>query len=235
MRYALPSSRIVIDIVFVVLVIVAISISAVIVARAMTNTPSTPEENGAAEIENLESKSAEEPRMIITDSDENPLPDSNQDPGLVEDRLYAIETAKESSSLLDDPVVSYIYESSAVILPITWGAVAGTVIWRGKVRSKWSRQGYDYDTFRLISKMRGSPMRIKLLNAVRDGRKNKLQLSKELDVDWKTVDNHAEMLLQARLIEESGVVGTARYYSITENGKRVLSLLAADELQDGKE
>lgn len=173
--------------------------------------------------------------MIITDSDENPLPDLNRDPGLIEDQLYAVETAKESSSLLDDPVVSYIYESSPVILPITWGPVAGTVIWRGKVRSKWSRQGYDYDTFRLISKMRGSQTRIKLLNAVRDGRKNKLQLSKEMDVDGKTVDNHAEMLLLARLIEESDVVGTARYYSITENGKRVLSLLAADELQDGKE
>lgn len=233
----MPSSRIVIDIVFVVLVIVAISISAVIIVRAMTNTPAILEENSAAEMENLESKSAEEPRMIITDSDENPLPDSNRDPGLVEDQFYAVETAKESSNPLDHPAISYIYESSPVILPITWGAVAGTVIWRGKVRSKWSRQGYDYDTFRLISKMRGSRMRIRLLNAVSDGRKNKLQLSKELDVDWKTVDNHAEMLLQARLIQESSVVGTARYYSITENGRRVLSLLAAedDELQDGKE
>ena len=231
----MPSARIVIDIVFVALVIIAISISAVVLARAVTNTPATLEENSGAETENLESKSAEETRMIITGSDENPLPDLNRDPGPIEDQLYAVETAKESSSLLDDPVVSYIYESSPVILPITWGAVAGTVIWRSKVRSKWSRQGYDYDTFRLISKMRGSPMRIKLLNAVRDGRKNKLQLSKELDVDWKTVDNHAEMLLQARLIEESDVVGTARYYSITENGKRVPSSLAADELQDGKE
>ena len=83
--------------------------------------------------------------------------------------------------------------------------------------------------------MRGSQTRIKLLNAVRDGRKNKLQLSKEMVVEGKTVDNHAEMLLQARLIEESDVVGTARYYSITENGKRVPSSLAADELQDGKE
>ena len=60
--------------------------------------------------------------MIITDSDENPLPDLNRDPGLIEDQLYAVETAKESTSLLDDPVVSYIYESSPVILPITWGA-----------------------------------------------------------------------------------------------------------------
>ena len=68
---------------------------------------------------NLESKSAEEPRMIITDFDENRLPDSNRDPGLVEDQLYAVETAKESSNPLDNPVVSYIYETSPVILQIT--------------------------------------------------------------------------------------------------------------------
>lgn len=43
------------------------------------------------------------------------------------------------------------------------------------------------------------------------------------------------MLLQARLIEESDVIGTARYYSITENGKKVLSLLAADELEEKRE
>ncbi|MGI0019806.1 MAG: winged helix-turn-helix domain-containing protein [Nitrososphaera sp.] len=235
----MPSSRIVIDIVFIALVIVAVSISAVIIARAMTNTSSTLEENSAAEMESFESKSTGRPGMIITDPDTNSLQDSNQDPSVIEDRLYAAEnfaeTAIESSGPLDHPAVSYIYESSPIILPITWGAVAGTVIWRGKVRSKWSRQGYDYDTFRLISKMRGSQTRIKLLNAVRDEHKNKLQLAKELDVDWKTVDNHAEMLVQARLIEESDVVGTARYYSITENGRRVLSLLAADELQDGKE
>ena len=80
--------------------------------------------------------------------------------------------------------------------------------------------------------MRGSPTRIRLLNAVRDERKKKLQLAKEMDVDWKTANNHTEMLLQARLIEESDVIGTARYYPITENGKKVLSLLAADELEE---
>lgn len=128
--------------------------------------------------------------------------------------------------------MNYICESSPVIPPITWGAVAGAVIWRGRVRSKWSRQGYDYDTFRLISKMRESQTRIKLLNAIRDERKNKLQPAKELDVDWKTIDNHTDLLLQARLIEESAAVGTARYYSITESGKKVLSLLASDERQN---
>lgn len=36
------------------------------------------------------------------------------------------------------------------------------------------------------------------------------------------------MLIEARLVEEKNVVGTARYYSITENGTKVLALLASN-------
>jgi predicted transcriptional regulator len=111
--------------------------------------------------------------------------------------------------------------------------VAGTLIWRGKVRSTWSKQGYDYDTFKLVTKMRGSPTRIRLLNAINSSSKNKLQLAKELDVDWKTIDNHIEMLLQSRLVEERTVVGTARYYAITHAGMKVLSLLSGDNKVEG--
>jgi predicted transcriptional regulator len=130
---------------------------------------------------------------------------------------------------LDHPVPATLQEYAPFILPITWGAVAGTVIWRGRVRSQWSRQGYDYDTFRLVAKMRGSATRQKLLESIRAGRKNKLQLANELGLDWKTVDNHVEMLLNARLVIEDGMEGTARFYSITENGRRVLLLLEQGE------
>ncbi|WP_148701198.1 ArsR/SmtB family transcription factor [Candidatus Nitrososphaera evergladensis] len=133
----------------------------------------------------------------------------------------------ESTGPLDHPAATALYEYAPFTLPITWGAVAGTVIWRGRVRSQWSKQGYDYDTFKLITKMRGSPTRQKLLEAVRNEQKNKLQLANELGVDWKTIDNHVAMLLEARLVEEKNVVGTARYYSITENGAKVLALLAS--------
>jgi predicted transcriptional regulator len=81
--------------------------------------------------------------------------------------------------------------------------------------------------------MRGSPMRIRLLNAVSVEPKNKLQLAKELGVDLKTVDNHVEMLLQSRLIEERTVVGTTRFYAITHDGTRVLSLLSGDNKVEG--
>lgn len=128
-----------------------------------------------------------------------------------------------------DQIAGTLYGSWPFTLPITWGAVAGTLIWRGKIRSTWSRQGYDYDTFRLVTKMRGSPMRIRLLNAISNEPKNKLRLAKELDVNWKTIDNHIEMLLHRRLVEERTIVGTTRYYAITPSGAKILSLLSKED------
>jgi predicted transcriptional regulator len=80
--------------------------------------------------------------------------------------------------------------------------------------------------------MRGSPTRIRLLNAINNSSKNKLQLAKELGVDWKTIDNPIVMLLQSRLVEEKTVVGTSKYYAITHNGAKVLSLLSDDQTTD---
>ncbi|MEP0826212.1 MAG: helix-turn-helix transcriptional regulator [Nitrososphaera sp.] len=72
-------------------------------------------------------------------------------------------------------------------------------------------------------------MRQRLLDSLRNAQKNKLQLAKELNVDWKTIDNHIDMLLEARLVEEKNRIGTTRYYSLTRSGEKVLSLLAASE------
>jgi DNA-binding MarR family transcriptional regulator len=226
----LPPARRVIDILFVALVIVAASITAVTVAKVVMDSSAT-----AKNAARIESPPESRLKITVSDQDQNASPDLDNNLAITDGSRPAQVFASEAqdAGLLDHPGAKYIYESSPIVLPITWGAVAGTVIWRGKTRSKWSRQGYGYDTFRLVSNMRGSPNRIRLLNAVKDERKNKLQLAKELGVDWKTIDNHAEMLAQARLIEESGIVGTARYYSITENGRRVLSLLAA-ELEERK-
>lgn len=131
---------------------------------------------------------------------------------------FAITTA---DSVVPDP----LQDLSPIILPITWGAVVGTLIWRGKVRSQWSRQGYDYDTFRLVAKMRGSATRVELLNAIIDSPKNKLQLARDLGVDWKTIDNHVEMLLKNGLVEERMSIGTSKYYSATKHANKILSLL----------
>ncbi len=120
--------------------------------------------------------------------------------------------------------LNYIYDVSPYLMPICWGMIIGTVIWKGKIRSSWKLSGYDYDTFKMITKMRGSPMRIKLLDALTLP-KNKLQLAKELNVDWKTIDNHVKVLKENNFIEEMTVVGTSTYYIITEKGKNLNKLL----------
>jgi predicted transcriptional regulator len=163
--------------------------------------------------------------LTITD------PDINDDPA-AGDSEFEYSVTDEQLVAAQPDLSATIYDSSPVILPITWGAVAGTLMWRGKVRSAWSRQGYDYDTFKLVTKMRGSPTRIRLLNAVSGTPKNKLQLAKELDVDWKTVDNHVAMLTQSGPVEEKQVVGTAKFYLITESGTRILSLLSTSGSKD---
>lgn len=233
------SSRLVIDIVFIVLVIMAISITAVVLARVLTDTFAP----------DLLASKSEDTSLVITDPDINnqpPIdgdapprpalpgltdgdPDTSEDP--TDARLKSVETGQYVATVTDSSgqFAEAAYGSSPIVLPITWGAVIGAVIWRGKVRSQWNRQGYDYDTFRLVAKMRGSPMRQRLLDSLREVQKNKLQLAKELDVDWKTIDNHIDMLLEARLVEEKNRIGTAKYYSLTRSGERVLSLLAASD------
>jgi DNA-binding transcriptional ArsR family regulator len=220
----------------VVLAIIAISITAIVVARVVADASKTTINSGVPE----------GIRLSVTDPDANQAPSgnptlspsqSNADRSQADGNRFTMtltETGAESAGPLDQPAAKAVYEYAPFTLPITWGAVAGTVIWRGRVRAQWSKQGYDYDTFRLVIKMRGSPTRQKLLEAVKSEQKNKLQLANELGVDWKTVDNHVGMLLEARLVEERNVVGTARYYSITENGVRVLALLAESEPASGR-
>jgi predicted transcriptional regulator len=212
----LLSTKVAIDIVFIVPVIVAIVITAIAVARAMTDSFSVKLDSGQAQTNNLEQSS--ELKARLTDPE---LQGKDADFSITTEQLVAPSPTEQLTTL--------IYGSSPVILPITWGAVAGTLIWRGKVRSAWSRQGYDYDMFKLVTKMRGSPMRIRLLNAISSSPKNKLQLAKELDVDWKTINNHIEMLLQSRLVEEKNLVGTTRYYAITHDGVKVLSLVSSGD------
>lgn len=139
---------------------------------------------------------------------------------------FAQQSPQLTVTTTDTVVSEPLRELSPVILPVTWGAVAATLIWRGKIRSQWRRQGYDYDIFRLVARMRGSATRISLLNAIIEVPKNKLQLAKELGVDWKTVDNHVEMLLKNGLVEEKMSIGTSRYYGATKDAGRVLSLLS---------
>jgi len=102
--------------------------------------------------------------------------------------------------------------------------LAGVLIWRGHVRSVWNRGSFDYDTFRLLVRMRGGRTRVNLLRSLGE-QKNKLQLAKELGMDWKDVDRNIQILLKYGLIRESESVGKVKYYSLTPDGNKVLELL----------
>ncbi len=80
-------------------------------------------------------------------------------------------------------------------------------------------------------------MRVNLLKSL-DEQKNKLQLAKELDMDWKAVDRNIRILLKYGLIMETESVGKVKFYSLTPDGKKVLELLEelnSTEVTGGKD
>jgi DNA-binding transcriptional ArsR family regulator len=217
----LPSAKVVIDIVVVLSVAVAVAMTAVILARVMPGYMQHAVQEDAQVV-------APAPDASRTEMGDQSTGSANEN--FEGDSTYSAEVPftviiTDADIAAPDPLQA----SAPIILPIMWGAVAGTLIWRGKVRSQWHRQGYDYDMFRLVASMRGSATRVELLNAVVDVPKNKLQLAKELGVDWKTIDNHVEVLLKNGLVEERMAIGTSRYYGATRNANRVLSLLLSSD------
>jgi hypothetical protein len=121
--------------------------------------------------------------------------------------------------------LSEIYDNSLYLFPLTWGIVIGLLIWKGKTRSLWTKQGYDHDMFKLVTRMRGSDTRVRLLELLKIPR-NKLQLANELGMNWKTIDNHMSLLQRHRLVDELALVGTSKYFIISEHGKRLLALIS---------
>jgi DNA-binding transcriptional ArsR family regulator len=77
--------------------------------------------------------------------------------------------------------------------------------------------------------MKGGKTRVNLLESLEEP-KNKLQLAKELKMDWKAVDRHIEILLKNGLITVSDSIGNVKYYSLAAKGREILKLL--DELGD---
>jgi predicted transcriptional regulator len=102
-------------------------------------------------------------------------------------------------------------------------------IWRGPTKSRWTENGLCCGVFELLVKMKGGRTRTNILRLLNEPR-NKLQLSHELDIDWKAVDGHIAKLLQYGLVAEVVTVGTCRVYSITQKGRLALEL--ADKWQE---
>jgi hypothetical protein len=96
-------------------------------------------------------------------------------------------------------------------------------VWRGLVKSRWTESGLCCGVFELLVRMKGGETRTNLLRSLFEP-KNKLQLSRELGIDWKAIDGHAGKLLQYALVQEVFMVGTCKVYSITQKGRRALEL-----------
>ena len=72
-----------------------------------------------------------------------------------------------------------------------------------------------------------------LLKSVAALPKNKLQLSHELDIDWRAVDGDINKPLKYGFVAEAAMVGICKVYAITQKAKRALELV--DRPPYGKE
>lgn len=120
--------------------------------------------------------------------------------------------------------VIILYEKSPYISPVAWALFLLALFYKGKTKSLWYKNGYDYDIFKMLVKMRGGPARIKILQSLLLP-KNTLQLAKELDFDWRSADSHVNILLRHDLIKEMVSIGTSKYFIITKKGENILTLI----------
>ncbi len=136
------------------------------------------------------------------------------------------QTLASTAQMIPGPLVTtqvtvQAYGYTAVA---SWVGFAGALIWRGHIRSVWSKSHFSYDTFRLIVSMRGAQTRLKLLHNL-NGPRNKLQLATALGIDWKAVDKHVQVLEKNGLIQPTTTSGTTTFYEVTDKGKRLLEVL----------
>ena len=97
-------------------------------------------------------------------------------------------------------------------------------MWRGRVRSRWEGLGFDSDVFRLFMKMKGGKSRLRMLNALSQP-KDRYQLARELDMDWRAVDQHMTTLSRHGLVSDDTAYGKVRMFRLTPSGKLLLQLL----------
>jgi len=136
------------------------------------------------------------------------------------------QTLPSTAQVMSGPLITIQigYQDYGYTALISWIGFATALIWRGHIRSVWSRSHFSYDTFRLIISMRGAQTRLKLLHNL-SGPRNKLQLATALGIDWKAVDKHVQMLEKNGLIQRSNTSGTTIFYEVTDKGRRLLEVL----------
>lgn len=126
--------------------------------------------------------------------------------------------------IAENPVLSAMQARSVLLTPASWIAVAGVWVWKGRVRSKWKGRNLDRGVFNLMLRTKGGKSRESILRELTIP-KDRLQLAKALELNWKTVDYHIGLLMNEGLIQESGAYGNVRLYRLTSTGTALLQVL----------
>ena len=92
------------------------------------------------------------------------------------------------------------------------------------MKSRWEGLGFDSGIFDLFIKMKGAKTRLNLLDSL-SMPKDRLQLARELGLDWKAVDYHIVLLNRYGLVHEDHAFGNVRMYRLTKQGEVLLQLL----------
>jgi len=118
-----------------------------------------------------------------------------------------------------------LFFTSAYTALGSWILVAATLAFKGIVKHLWCRSKLDYEVFKLLVRMRGSPTRVRILRLL-EKPMNRLMLARELGLDWKAVDRHIEVLEKHSLIQRAETKkGRGEFYALTEKGRKALELL----------
>ena len=106
---------------------------------------------------------------------------------------------------------------------------SAVLIWRGRVKTRWESLGFNHDVFEMFMRMRGAGTRLDLMEVL-SRPMDRLQLARELSIDWKAVDHHVVLLNRYGLVREDHIVGRVRMYRRTTLGESLLRLLKESDM-----
>lgn len=94
-------------------------------------------------------------------------------------------------------------------------------------------EGVPYETavLVLLTLSRGAGSRKKILIALLSGPKNCSQISKEVGLNWWTVQKHLRSLMKENIIKNS-VFGTSKYYKLSLIGEEVIRAILSSKTKE---
>lgn len=125
---------------------------------------------------------------------------------------------------------NFLFSNSLPLSITSWISI-GALVWRGKIKKVILENGFDYDLFFTMLKMKGSITRLSILNSLTYP-KNRKQIAETLEIDWKAVDRHVSVLLKHQLINEMTQVGNSMFYIRNEKGNKLLEVLNKNGFHD---